>query len=748
MIRFVQHKKFSGPVICALVIAVFLSGIYARIRYRDVSSFFLQISMISSVDGTAALYFDTGNGYSDREVEQSFIQLSHQYLEYDFPLPRKTVQSLRFDPLQTSGEVAIRSITVINSFDKSRFPIDLHQLRPLHQIQSFDLKDHTVIVTVEDHANDPQLAIDLSSPLTLDSLRFFPLRLFLGDLSGGFLILFITMFLLILILKKFCILVDFFDHPGRTSFNWIQQNKLLFIVMLCTLAFRVFFILTYPLDMCSDAYVYYQLIHKGIGTLVHATGYPYFMHFFSSFLPTKVDLLIFQYVIDFGAQLVLMIFLNKRFGLVATVTAGLLYGLELGTISWVSRSTPEWMQGIFFALAFMGAIEAYVAKRPAKKILLYLLSAWLFTWSFLMKFLTVVMLPIYLILFVLEGKKWKGRWFSFATMSLIIFVQISFFIYFYHFPSTGTKALTHDVGRILSEKVDSFLPAGHHFSESGRWSKRYCILISEMPGSSADINIDAVYRHVDAVPRSVRKPYQERYHELITKSDSELQYIINTKQYLRGLDQNFLIANFYLGLSETDNLLMNVFLEAAITYPMEYVSHVISGIKESFFMKTRYNMAIIHNPFSSNQDHPFQINRDDIIHHLPWGYALFNVSPHVRCMYDEPVFLKTGLQFFTFWGEFVYIPTIIKWLVIVLAMVLLCIEFKKDKIIRPAVIYLSMGTLVIFMLISLSSAIFVFRYKEFLVYQHLLSILVGISVSSMVSFGKSRWFGDQGTIVP
>ena len=173
-----------------------------------------------------------------------------------------------------------------------------------------------------------------------------------------------------------------------------------------------------------------------------------------------------------------------------------------------------------------------------------------------------------------------------------------------------------------------------------------------------------------------------------------MQHIIDTNKYVKDLDQNFLLSNYYLGLSETDDLLKKVFLEAVVSYPREYLSNVINGIKESFFIQTSYYIAIIHNPFSSNQDHPFQLNKNDIIQNLPWGYALFNVSPSIRCMYDEPIFLKVGLQFFTSWGESVYIPTIIKWLLIVLAMVLVCIDYRKDKKLEPAILYLSMGILV------------------------------------------------------
>jgi hypothetical protein len=200
-----------------------------------------------------------------------------------------------------------------------------------------------------------------------------------------------------------------------------------------------------------------------------------------------------------------------------------------------------------------------------------------------------------------------------------------------------------------------------------------------------------------------------------------------------------LIANFYLGLLETDDLLKKIFFEAVIRYPREYLLNVIKGIKESFFIETGYYIAIIQKPFSSNPDHPLQINRNDIIRHLSWGYALFSVSPLLLCSYDEPVFLKKGLPFFTSWGESVYIPTILKWAFIFLAMLLASMEYRKDKRSKPTFLYLSMGILAILLFISLSNVIFMFRDKEYQACQHLLSILTGISGSSLAAFGKLSW---------
>lgn len=739
MMQFFLHRKISGSLYCALVIAVIISAIHARFLYRDARSFSLQISMSSSVTGEAVLYLDTGGGFSERETARSNVEGDNQFHTYNFSSPLKTIYNLRFDPLTTSGIVSINSIAVVNGFGKSLASIDLHALRSANQIKVFDLKNNTLKVVIEDRANDPQILIVLGSPLKLDSFLDFPALSFAGRLLSGFLIFFLSSRFLIWILRRRGILIGFFDHPGETSCNWIKANKLFFGVILCIFAYRAFFVLTYPLDTCSDAEMYYRLMRRYTSTLVHATGYPFFMHFFSAFLPTKYDILVFQHVIDFIVQLVLMMLLKKRFGLVAAITAGLFYGLELRSINWVSRSTPEWLQGAFFALAFVGAMEAYLSERPVKKISLYLLSAWAFAWTVLMKFLTVVLLPVYLILFILERRKWKGKWICFAAMGIIFFAQLNIFIYCYHYPSTGTKALTRIVGWTLDRKISFFLPEGHHLSESGPWSKRYCILISEMPlampEGTSEIGFYEIFGHVDGVPQAIRKPYQERYRELLAKSDSELQTIINTKQNLRGLN-SFFLSYIFLGLSETDSLLEKVFFEAVASYPKEYLLHVIEGVKEAFFIDTSYYIAIISNPHS---DHPFQLNKNDIIQNLPWGYALYNVSSRIRCMYDEPVFLKSGLQFFSSWGEWVNIPTIIKWLCIFLGTVLAFIGYKKDKRFGPDILYLSLGIMVLFLLIVLSNLIFGFRDKEFEACQHLLCVIIGISVSSMVSFGKLKW---------
>lgn len=736
MRRFFHQGKIYGPFLCALVLAVIISVIHARLLYWDARSGSMQISMRSSVSDKAQLFYDSGGGFSERESVTSNVVGDFQFHTHEFALPRKTIYNLRFDP--PAGVVSIQRISVVNGFGKSLASIDLHALSPENHIRAFDFKNNTLNVTVEEGANDPQIRIPLSSPLKLDTFLYFTALPFVGRLLGGFLFFSLSIIFLIQILKKRGALTGFCDHPVKASCGWLMENRLFFSVILCTLAFRVFFALTYPFDTCSDQGMYYRLMRHGESTLIYATGYPYLMHFFSAFLPTKGDILVFQHIIDFSVQLALMILLKKRFGLVAAVTAGLFYGLELRTINWISRSTPEWLQGVFFALAFVGAIEAYLAEKSAKKIILYLFSAWAFALTVLVKFLTVVLLPVYPILFILERKKWRGKWVCIAAMGIVFFAQIFLFIELYHYPSTGSKALTGITGWTLHRKMSFFLPEGHHLSESGPWSKRYCILISEMP-DPGNIDVQGLFRRNDSVPQAIRKPYRERYRELSAKSDSELQSIIHTKQNLKGIGPEFWLAYYYLGLSETNSLLTKAFFESVIHYPKEYFLHVVEGIKEAFFIQTSYNIAIIFNSSSSDPDHPFQLNKDDIVRDLGWGYALYNAPPgYIRCMYDEPIFLKSGLHFFSSWGEWVKIPIIIKWLFIFLGTILAYMGYRKDKRFKPYILYLSLGVLVLFLLIVLSNLIFGFRDKEFEVCQHLLSVVLGISVSSIIAFRKLK----------
>ena len=750
-------ERLRGDLFFALLLALLFSFMLSRALYHDATSFSLQVTMSASVHGQTALYVDTGAGFTPLEVATSPVWGNGQFWVHAFPLPVKRIYNFRLDPLETAGEVAIKDIRVVDGSGKLIFPVNLGVLKPAHQIQSFDLQDHILNVVIEECANDPQIAIPLEPSLIMSSYFKSGKQRFIWRLLSRFFLVFCLSSLLIWMFRKRDLLTGFLDHPLETVCRWITANKLFFCAILCLLAYRTFFVLTYPLNTCSDQGFYYQMMRNGASSLLHASGYPFFMRIFSPFpmmqpffswLPEKTNVLIFQHLIDFGAQLLIMILLKRRFGTVAAIVAGLLYGLDLRAINWVSRSTPEWLHGVFFALAFVGAMEAYFARSPRNKIFLYLLSAWAFSWTILMKFLTVVLLPIYPILFLLEARKaWKGKWLCLLAMGGVFFAQIGGFLYFYHYPATGTTALTSITGWTLDRKISSFLPSGRHLSESGSWSKRYCVLVSEMPYSLPAgvpaVGVHGLFSHVNEIPSWVRKPYQDRYRELSVKSESELESILLEKQEVRGLD-SYMLSYHFLGLQETDRLMEKVFAESVARYPKAYLREVMKGIKRAFLIHTgrhyteNYYIAILSNPGSK---HPFQLDGDNIADDLCWGYARYNVSPSIACMYDDPVFLKSGLTFFTWWGKRLYdIPVIIKWVIVFAGVIMACIGYRSKRVGQAHILYLSLGIMVLLLFIIEANMIFEFRDKEFMACQHLFNVLVGISVSAMISFWKRERF--------
>ena len=178
-----------------------------------------------------------------------------------------------------------------------------------------------------------------------------------------------------------------------------------------------------------------------------------------------------------------------------------------------------------------------------------------------------------------------------------------------------------------------------------------------------------------------------------------------------------------------------------IRYPKEYLLQVLKGVKESFFIETSYYVAVIGNP---NSNHPFQLNKNDIIQNLPCGYARYHVSKAIRCMYEDPVFLKSGLHFFSLWGERVNIPVIIRWIFIFTATLLAFIAYRKDRSCKSHILYLSLGFMVLLLLIVEANLIWALRDKEFAACQHLFCVLIGISISSILSFGKRIWIEKKG----
>ena len=60
--------------------------------------FFFEVTMRSAQSGFAQLYYDTGNGVSERDSSRLPLEGGNRPVTYQFPLPEGRYPNFRFDP--------------------------------------------------------------------------------------------------------------------------------------------------------------------------------------------------------------------------------------------------------------------------------------------------------------------------------------------------------------------------------------------------------------------------------------------------------------------------------------------------------------------------------------------------------------------------------------------------------------------------------------------------------------------------
>ena len=127
----------------------------------------LTIDMRSNVTSHATVFFDTGQGFNESESVLRWVtgdQDSHRLV---FPFPTKTVRSIRFDPLEISGVVDIRSAVIERPRSHEIIRrLDVTRFSPLNEIASISPRDGAAQVTIMDGANDPQLLLPVETAVT------------------------------------------------------------------------------------------------------------------------------------------------------------------------------------------------------------------------------------------------------------------------------------------------------------------------------------------------------------------------------------------------------------------------------------------------------------------------------------------------------------------------------------------------------------------------------------------------------
>jgi hypothetical protein len=160
------YKAITWSVLTALLITVLGSIWLIRSHDPEMKRLYFEVWMKTTTPDMAQLYYDKGQGLSqDHSIEMPIIPdgLFHRYR---LPLPEGPIRQLRFDPLTGHGRVALKGIKIGNGLGQSVHIINMHQLHPAFQIKTWTLKKDQIDLETEAEGQDPQIMIDLSTPIT------------------------------------------------------------------------------------------------------------------------------------------------------------------------------------------------------------------------------------------------------------------------------------------------------------------------------------------------------------------------------------------------------------------------------------------------------------------------------------------------------------------------------------------------------------------------------------------------------
>ena len=156
--------KLRNSVIIPFFIALAFILVNAFQEWK-VPQLYLKVTMTSSVDANAQVYFDIGNGLNEKDSAKCMVEKRWKFQVLKFPFPWKPIQYIRFDPLNSPGKIALKEIKLVDEFDGLIQAIDLQVLKPLHQISSIDIENDLLVASTDTNANDPMLYLNLQYPI-------------------------------------------------------------------------------------------------------------------------------------------------------------------------------------------------------------------------------------------------------------------------------------------------------------------------------------------------------------------------------------------------------------------------------------------------------------------------------------------------------------------------------------------------------------------------------------------------------
>lgn len=183
-VRFVAAVTLLAALLAAAVCLPFETT--ARER-RD--AYFLEVGLAAENSGQAQLFYDLGRGINEGDSTRLAVAGGGAAGTYRFPLPTGTIRSLRLDPTDRDGRVALSDARVVDRSGTEIHTFGPADIRPAQQIKSAQPDGRVLRIEVEPGGWDPILELPLAVPLRLAvtwKLQFLAMFPFAAPLFLGF----------------------------------------------------------------------------------------------------------------------------------------------------------------------------------------------------------------------------------------------------------------------------------------------------------------------------------------------------------------------------------------------------------------------------------------------------------------------------------------------------------------------------------------------------------------------------------
>ncbi|MBI4244677.1 MAG: hypothetical protein HY606_11355 [Planctomycetes bacterium] len=221
-----------------LAVAVIISLLATLIFYKTTTKLVFEVELESSVQGTAQLFYDVGNGFNENDSARVYLSTIPKKYDFSFELPRHKLRGFRFDPIDRESSITISHARIITPGYLAVSSKVIHSFAPEdfkagNQIKSILIDGEMVRINTVEEANDPTLIFSLKEPISFKILRY-QIVWHLGFIFLQFLLLltaclFILGFTIKLLRSKFALL-----YRQVVIFLRINPDRTIIVVAVCS----------------------------------------------------------------------------------------------------------------------------------------------------------------------------------------------------------------------------------------------------------------------------------------------------------------------------------------------------------------------------------------------------------------------------------------------------------------------------------------------------------------------------------